>query len=232
MKNNYEESLFILECAVLNIQENASNMDYSPEAIDRLKNAYDDMQELVKRVTLNDAGFNCVSLADSDKPRVFFDMDGTLSVWEDNPIEEVAKAGYFYARQPQESVVGALKALAESEECEVYILSSTFIDDHSVSEKVAWNALYTKLPRARQLYVPYGMDKDEFLMECGGIKKTDILVDDFSYNLHRWKGVGIKVLNGVNGTKGTWHGPMIRYTDPVDEIVKTIVQVAKAAREA
>ena len=41
------------------------------------------------------------------------------------------------------------------------------------------------------------------------INKNWILIDDFSKNLHRWEaagGTGIKILNGINATKGTWTG--------------------------
>lgn len=45
------------------------------------------------------------------KQRLFVDMDGTLAVWENSPIEVVARPGYFLNRSPVETVIAALKEL-------------------------------------------------------------------------------------------------------------------------
>lgn len=229
-KKNYKDALECLECAVRSIQEHAADMGYTLISLDRLSRALAVIQAAVHKLEQMEGTMNEVFLPAGDKPRIFFDMDGTLSEWEDNPIEEVAKPGYFYSRKPVHNMIEAMRVLAKMPDYEVYILSSVFMDEHSVSEKIAWNALYTALPRAKQIYVPYGQDKNAFLEECGGICPEDVLVDDFSYNLHKWKGIGIKVFNGVNGTKGTWQGPAVKNTDSCSSIVETILDIMNERR--
>ena len=42
------------------------------------------------------------------------------------------------------------------------------------------------------------------------------LLDDFTPELKDWNGKAIKLYNGINGTKGTWHGYSVRADmDPV-----------------
>ena len=141
--------------------------------------------------------------------RLFVDMDGVLCEFnKDASIEEVASKGYFTKCKPQASVVEAVLSMLYETDTEIFILSSVFSDNHSISDKNQWldeNGLY-EIDDKHRLFVPYGTSKSEYLKEKVGSSPADFLLDDFSKNLHDWHGVGIKLYNGINGTKGTWSG--------------------------
>lgn len=163
------------------------------------------------------------------KQRLFVDMDGTLAVWENSPIEVVARPGYFLNRSPVETVIAALKELMKEPSYDVFILSSVFSNGYSEIEKRTWNEHYTNVPEERQIYVPYGIPKPEELKKLGGVQPSDILIDDFTFNLREWPGIGIKIYNGINGTKGTWDGFSIHSTMRPDVMVKQIKGIASIA---
>lgn len=159
------------------------------------------------------------------KQRIFVDMDGTLCEWKYASIEEVAAKGYFLSLAPQQSVVNAVKKLIQTGKYEVIVLSSVFNDDHSIQEKNEW--LDQHLPELKKrIYVPYGEKKKDFIANK---EATDVLLDDFSKNLHEWHGIGIKVMNGVNGTKGTWKGFLVNGLASEDVIYKTLIGITLAA---
>lgn len=159
------------------------------------------------------------------KQRIFIDMDGTLCEWRYACIEEVAAKGYFLSLAPQQKVVDAVRKIIKTGKYEVAVLSSVFNDDHSIQEKNAWLDEY--LPEIKtRIYVPYGEKKKDYI-SCP--VKSDVLLDDFSKNLHEWHGIGIKVLNGINGTKGTWKGFLVNGLADEDVISKTLIGITLAA---
>lgn len=146
-------------------------------------------------------------MSDTDiKQRIFFDLDGVLATWQNAAIEDVAKPGYFSSLPSNRNVVLAFKRLEQRTDIDLYILSSVFSDDHSREDKKIWVKNQLGLSEGRQIYAPYGTEKEDALKDIGGIKKTDVLIDDFSRNLRNWSGIPIKLYNGINGTHGTWHG--------------------------
>ena len=85
--------------------------------------------------------------------RIFLDMDGVLTKWEHSSIEQVASRGYFIHRQPQKNVIDAVTILAKNKDINLYILSSVFMDDHSINEKVEWNRIHVPvIPIERQIF--------------------------------------------------------------------------------
>ena len=141
------------------------------------------------------------------KRRVYFDMDGTLAVWQgDKSIEEVAQKGYFSSLPPIDAVVKMVRRFIAMniDNVDVYILSSVFKDGHSIADKQEWLAKYLpEIPKSHHIFVPYGKCKSDYIKEP---KRDDVLLDDFTKNLKEWHGVAIKLYNGVNGTNGTWDG--------------------------
>lgn len=155
---------------------------------------------------------------------IFVDMDGTVNYFEQgSSIEEITSKGYFRSRKPMKKVVAAIRYLADRFPDEVCILSSVFQDDHSASEKQEWLEEY--LPEIKHtVFVPYGEKKSEYIEKILDRKLTrqDYLLDDFSKNLHEWTGIGIKLYNDINGTKGTWNGYSVYYNCEPQVIINTL----------
>jgi len=144
--------------------------------------------------------------------KIFFDMDGTLTEWRVIASEEeLYEKGYFSSLEPNESVVASARKLAQAGD-EIYILSCVLTDSaYAQQEKEEWIRRYAPfIPAENWLFVPYGEKKSEFIAgRLGELTRDDVLVDDYTENLRDWtehRGLAIKVMNGVNGTKGTWHG--------------------------
>lgn len=167
------------------------------------------------------------------KKRIFFDMDGVLAKWDTQAsIEEVASPGYFIAREADKNAVDAFCKIAKSKKYEIFILSSVFQDDHSIKEKIEWlksNGLGKYLDQSHMLFSVYGKSKSDIVP---GERKDDILIDDFSNNLKSWHGIGIKYLNGINATKGTWKGFTVSGNSNPSYIAATITAIADMGKTA
>lgn len=137
--------------------------------------------------------------------RFFIDMDGVTALFEPASIEEMTTEGFFVSRKPVKPVIAMVKKLMAQRDADVYVLSSYLLPG-SKKEKIEWNSIHLGIPEEKQLYVPYGENKGEFLKCIGGIQPDDVLLDDFSQNLHSWAGIGVKLYNGINGTHGSWNG--------------------------
>ena len=140
--------------------------------------------------------------------RFFFDMDGVLAKWESASLEQMTTPGFFLNRVPDDNslkMLNVLKIRCETEGAQIYILSS-YLLPMSMEEKIQWNEKYTGIPLNHQVYVKYGESKSDAIDQIGGVRKNDVLLDDFSDNLREWKGIAVKYYNGINGTKGTWDG--------------------------
>ena len=139
--------------------------------------------------------------------RLFVDMDGTLAEWRSaSTADELYQEGYFRNLQPVSSILAATKILARREDVEVYVLSSVLGDSpYAKTEKNSWLDKYLpEIPRDYRLFPPCGTEKA--LAVPGGIRRSDILLDDYTSNLISWSryGTAVKVLNGINGTNGKW----------------------------
>lgn len=159
------------------------------------------------------------------KQRLFVDMDGTLNEWSTtDTMYEICQPGYFAHRPVQQNILLAVMELTGV--YDVYILSSVFADAHSIQDKNEWLDEYFDIPESHRIYVPCGEPKSKYVPNP---RKTDILLDDFSVNLHEWHGIGVKVKNGINGTKGTWHGFELHINQNIDCIVETIKAAGQLA---
>lgn len=138
------------------------------------------------------------------KKRIYFDMDGTLCEWQQGVhIDTVASKGYFSKLPPVQNVVDAFHRMWK-DGYDLYILSSVFCDDHSIADKKKWLSQHLpELPEEKMLFCPFGEKKKTILSD---LSQTDVLIDDYSVNLHGWHGTGIKIFNGINGNNGTWKG--------------------------
>lgn len=157
------------------------------------------------------------------KQRLFVDMDGTLAEFKVvDTLETLYEPGYFYSLKPQENVVEAIKLMTRygnegNSEVEVYVLSAYLSDsNYALNEKNAWLDKYLpEIDKEHRLFLPCGEDKWKFIKNTvgdSGNPEKDYLLDDYSINLHSWDppARGIKLMNGINGNKGTWANPELK----------------------
>lgn len=175
------------------------------------------------------------------KGRLFVDMDGCLTEWRNivlkiNNIEQkdaivrklnkiLLSPGYFRSLSPHQNVVDAINKL--NEEYEVYILSCAIKKDsepNPKTEKKEWLGEFTpKIDDAHIIFVPDGEDKTKYIP--GGVQSNDVTLDDYSPKLRDFEkagGIGVKLLNDVNESKGSWRGSCISKDSSPEEIVRDL----------
>lgn len=124
--------------------------------------------------------------------KIYFDFDGVLAsyYWGEDYEQRVS------ALKP-EPMVQVARALAKAG-YSVGVCSAVATASEE-RQKRLW--LAKNLPEVTDLFFPArGTNKSKFMRS----HEDDILVDDFSKNLHEWAGVGVKYLNGINNTHGSW----------------------------
>lgn len=141
------------------------------------------------------------------KKRLFVDMDGTLAKWNWGATQEqLLSDGYFSELLPLDTVT----VLAQVKNYKnIYILSSVLPEKPLArQEKLEWLTKYLPdFPLDHCFFPPCGMSKCDYIRQIFGcVDESFVLLDDYSVNLHAWEGIGVKLLNGANGSHGTWHG--------------------------
>lgn len=163
-----------------------------------------------------------------EKTRIFVDMDGTLCGWRSGAdMNELLRPGFFSEMECQVNVAEAVNLLAGADDVEVYILSAVLAESTTATaEKNAWlDENLIMVPVERRIFCHCGTPKSEAIE--GGIRSTDILLDDYSRNLHEWansEAHAVKVYNGINGSHGSWHGDAVVSTMSPMDIVRYIRQ--------
>ncbi len=159
--------------------------------------------------------------------RVFFDMDGVLAEYRQVPYEELLRPGYFSKLRPQTEAVRALERLARDPRFEVYTLSAVIEENRTaLAEKQQWLAEQLSPEcrrRVRSEFLLCGESKAD--KAPGGIRPSDILIDDYNANLRDWSehAVAIKLLNGINHKHRSWQG---RTAELNAEAIVTAVEAA------
>ncbi len=177
---------------------------------------------------------NSFGLRNIEEPRLFIDMDGTLAKFQTvDTLEKLYEKGYFYNLPPNENVVEAIRNIINNHpEKEVYILSAVLSDSkYAKAEKDAWlNKYLPEIDAEHRIYPPCGDSKLAYVP--GGIRTTDFLLDDYTHNLILWEppAKGIKLLNGINHTRGTWQGSMLRFDKNPEQLAADIVKVIEGAQ--
>lgn len=152
---------------------------------------------------------------DAEKIRIFFDMDGTLFKWNEVPyFEKLLEKGYFANLEPHENVIEAVNTMipTHSHEYEIFILSAVIPESqYALEEKnQSIERFLPTVDKEHRIFCPVGENKANYVP--GGIKNTDVLVDDYTLNLKHWVrsgGAGVKLLNGINDKTKTWEGAKI-----------------------
>lgn len=164
-----------------------------------------------------------------DKQRLFVDMDGTLAVFKPvDTLETLYEKGYFLNLEPHENVVSAIKEIIKNNpEIEVNILSAYLTDSkYALDEKNAWVEKYLpEIPKENRVFVPCGANKRECIE--GGVRPNDFLLDDYTKNLNDWQppARGIKLLNAINHTRGSWSFDRIRFDRNPKDLALGIVGI-------
>lgn len=137
--------------------------------------------------------------AQSDKPSVYFDIDGTLGKWYSDgrglAMEELLDPANHYFRdiEPHEVMIDLAEQL-HSKGVDVCIISAA--DKDTIRDKWDWIEEHLPfVPKENICFSPLGADKSEFVK---GNSEISILIDDYSNNLEEWKGTAIKAINTVN----------------------------------
>ncbi len=158
-----------------------------------------------------------------EKGRIFVDMDGVLAEWNaEASLEQIHEKGYFLNRPPMETVVDAVKEMIRRGE-EVWILSAVLQNEHAMEEKKEWLSRYLpEIKPDRQVFVPYGEKKADYIPDK---RATDVLIDDYTENLKDWHAVGVKLLNGLNWSNGSWKGMVVDFRSCADAIAQTVIGI-------
>ena len=159
--------------------------------------------------------------------RLFVDMDGVLAEYKWSGKGEEWRRGHFLSLAPDPAVVKAVRKIAIGNAAEVYVLSALLPDsDWCRPEKAVWLVRYLpEIPEDRWIFTKPGVSKPEAVVALFGTLEDSILLDDFTANLKQWEsagGTGIKYLNGINGTKGTWQGRAVSSQMLSEEIIAAI----------
>lgn len=187
-------------------------------------------------IKLDQEDRNAVDIDDDDdvedtkeNRRIFFDMDGTLNVFESaKHLDEVSKPGYMKERTPIENMVEAARLL--SEQYDVWTASAVLPYDYSVPDKDYWlDKEMPFIPKDHRVYIPYGTDKGKALKPY--IREGDIFIDDYSANLkavssyYKGRVSCIKCCNGINDTNHSWMGHRISIFSAPEVIADEIASV-------
>lgn len=144
--------------------------------------------------------------------RYFIDQDGVLAVWKPCSGEEsLYSENFFLGMRPHAETIVAVKKMIQQGKS-VYLLSKYLSDsEYALREKNLWLDKYLpELAPERRIFVPQCENKSDYVL--GGIQPDDVLLDDYSENLREWEaagGIGVKLMTGANGTKGTWTGKKV-----------------------
>lgn len=166
--------------------------------------------------------------------RLFLDMDGTLVAWKDAEKSTLLQAGYFLNLAQNQNMVRAAALIhLHHKSIELFSLSACLPESrYAAQEKRLWMKQHCPfIPESHYLFCPTTANKADFVP--GGIRATDVLIDDLSANLHSWAlhAKGLKLMNGINGTKGSWTGPRIFLADPPEVLVDQIVAICHGTQE-
>lgn len=164
-----------------------------------------------------------------EESRLLIDMDGTLAKFTPvDTLETLYEEGYFRNLEPLQNVVDAVKEIIRNHpEKQVYVMSAVLSDSrYAIQEKNEWLDRYLpEIDQEHRIFPPCGENKLDYVP--GGIRPTDYLLDDYTYNLMLWEppAKGIKLLNGINHTRGTWNGNMLRFDKQPEELAGNIMEI-------
>jgi len=164
-------------------------------------------------------GNNVTTERREDMKTLYIDLDGTCFEFKkDASLDEILERGFFSSLYPFDNVIRGIKTFhKENPDVKLKILSSCLDRDYILEEK---NQLVDKylpfIDKKDRIYVPYGKQKSHY-MNSSDNSHESYLLDDYTKNLedvalHNM--TGIKLVNNINFTKGTWKGHTVHYELP------------------
>ena len=163
---------------------------------------------------------------------VYMDIDGCLATWfADATMEQLQTQEYYEQLPPHWNLVLAVKQMQK-------LLDVTGLGKYFNTPAQKGKRIFLRnvgLGDMPVIFVPYEDDKSNYIKFRPDT--INVLVDDYTPNLFEWeshpsgRNVAVKFRNGINGTKGTWgNRPSVRYDDPPEKIVQTILRAAYERR--
>lgn len=146
--------------------------------------------------------------------KLYVDMDGTIANFHENKayLMEMNKPNFFVNLKPIKPVIDALEIL-NNNGVDIYILSACIDTPYCECEKKEW--LKRNVPflsEQKYIFVKTGENKAEKIGD--ELKNNPVLLDDYTHNLEEWEragGLGLKLINGINGLNGKWKEERISY---------------------
>ena len=169
---------------------------------------------------------------------IYFDMDGLIAKWnKDATIEDTFAPGYFDTIvEPDINAIESIKKVVpvfQDLGIDVFFLSARYDDENNI------DAGYNRFELDKRRFLNrHQLNIPALFVSCGESKRKifdtlskgdlNILFDDYSKNLFDWEQdsscLGIKWLNGINGTHGTFKGLTIpAYRMNVDSISNSLI---------
>lgn len=217
--------------AKLEMREPLSNPDYQVTGFYLGDGVFIADRVLLKKISCKDIT-TATTATNATAPRKILcvDMDGTIVVWRGASSEEdLFQKGFFLNVGAYPSVLSAVKEIIKTrKDIEVYIVSAVLNDSkYAIDEKNQWLDMYLpEVNKAHRIFTLPHETKAETVSKFADFKHDIIaLLDDYTLNLKEWvchDGVGIKVMNGINGTNGTWCGAEVSVTSPDFDIANDI----------
>lgn len=157
----------------------------------------------------------------------FIDMDGVMAKWGEDEFEDTFLPDYFLNRPPEETAINMVKQLRDHGE-KVFILSAAYTETNARAEKKEWLRKYG-LGDIPVIFSECGYNKADYVPVDDN---TDyVLVDDYTKNLDMWEKsghIGVKFLNGINGSFGNWTGYTVSYRSDGEHLYVALKSIAEA----
>lgn len=139
------------------------------------------------------------------------DLDGTVAKWQlGTPFDALFEKDYYANLEPEEGLISNIKYSFDEGLIEPVVISAYFTEvPYPKEDKIKWCKKH--LPFVENIIlVPYGQNKMEYAKKNGlKINNNFVMIEDFTQSLNdvvNAGGIGVKFMNGINGTNGTWNG--------------------------
>ena len=156
---------------------------------------------------------NTTATVRDEELTLYIDMDGVLALWEDYYIPRAIfeDPKFFLSLEPCVNMVKAVQIFIKKHPKVKVQIRSSVVNEAAIETKNEWlDCNLPQIPMENRTFPMVGTSKSTILI--GKDPKKCFLLDDFTKNLLEWRAagaIGIKFLNGDNGTTGRWTGDFV-----------------------